>query len=193
MKIAVARKINWFGLVGGLASLALIGISLYYPWWRFTLGDPALIQANVSPLNTNFDLLNNNAMTVPLLWALNMVSILSLGACGVIMVVYSLFPAKSYSMQLLKFSYRKPAYLAGFFVVSLFIFSLIMQSVIGVSVPLMGSETVIVPTSLTQGVELSANLKAEFLWPFYFAVSCAALSIAARIYHHKLSPKKQTT
>jgi hypothetical protein len=182
-------KINWFGLVGGIASLTLIGISLFYPWWRFTLGDPVLISANVSPLNTNFDLLNNNAITVPLLWALNMASILSLGACGIIMMVYSLFPAKSYSMRLLSFSYRKPAYLAGFFVVSLFVLTLIIQSLIGITIPMMGSTIVTVPQELTQGVVISAGLTTELLWPFWFAVACAILSLSARIYHHRLVPK----
>ncbi len=185
----MSRKINWFGLISGIASLTLIVISLFYPWWRFTLGDPALISVNVSPLNTNFDLLNNNAMTVPLLWALNMASILSLGACGAIMIVYSLFPAKPYSMRLLSFSYRKPAYLSGFFIISLFVFTLIIQSLIGISIPLMGSTIVTVPQELTQGAVIRAGLTTELLWPFWFAVACAILSLTARIYHHKIAPK----
>jgi hypothetical protein len=180
------RKINCFGLAGGISTLLLIVISMFIPWWQFTIGNPVLLQANTSPLNTNFDFLSSSAFTVPLLWALNFASALSLAAGGIIMVIYSLYPSKSYSMRLLSFSYRKPLYAVVFFVFSLVTLTLIIQGLIGISVPLMGSAVVTLPQSITQIVIIHMNVTANFLWPFWFAVAASILCLAARIYHKKV-------
>lgn len=178
-------KINWFGLVGGIATISLIIISLFLPWWHFTVGD-GILQGNISPLNTNFDFLSNNSLTVPLIWALNLASILSFATSGIIMLIYSILPSKPYSMKLLNFSYRKPIYSVLLFIGSIFSLILIIQSLLGLSVPLMGSANVQLPQSLTSGAIISTKITTNFLWPFWFAVFAAILCIAARAYHNKI-------
>ena len=61
------KKINWFGLVGGILILVVLAVSIYYPWWILTIGDN-LVKVNASPVNTNFGL-SNIKFTVPIIWA----------------------------------------------------------------------------------------------------------------------------
>jgi hypothetical protein len=184
-------KFNWFGLAGGTATILLIVISLFVPWWTFQIGSSSdggspLLVANVSPLNTNFGGLGD-AFTVPLIWALNLAGVLTMLAGGIVMVIYSVLPTKSYSMKLLNFSYRKPLYAVVFFAVSLVALSLIVQSLIGVSIPLNGSAIVQFPQSMSQGATVSMLVSANILWPFWFSIAPAALCIAARLYHKKVA------
>ena len=119
------RRINWFGLAAGIITLIVLVVSLFVPWWQLTIGDK-LLQVNASPLNTNFGLLDLH-FTVPLLWAWNLVSVLIFAAAGVVMLVYSIFPTRSYSKELLGFSYKKPLYI----LISFFIGLLIMIAIAG--------------------------------------------------------------
>src|SRR3989304_2541056 len=114
---AILTKINWFGLAGGITTIVVIITSMVYPWWQLTIGE-GLIQANASPVNTNFGFLGT-AFTVPFIWALNIVSLLMLVASGVAMLVYSVFPAKPFSKHLLGFGYKKPLFTLLFFVIGL--------------------------------------------------------------------------
>ena len=100
-------RVNWLGLAGGVTTIVVVIVSLFYPWWQLTVGEN-LAKANVSPLNTNFNLLGTT-FTIPLIWALNVVSLLTLVASGIAMVVYSIIPTKSYSKHLLGFAYKKPS------------------------------------------------------------------------------------
>ena len=104
----MGRKINWFGLAAGIITLIVLVISFYVPWWQLTIGEN-LIKVNASPVNTNFGLFGTQ-FTVPLIWALNLISILTFTASGLVMLIYSLNPTKSYSKHLLGFSYKKPLY-----------------------------------------------------------------------------------
>jgi hypothetical protein len=183
-------KINWFGLAGGITTILLIAISLFIPWWQLTVGD-SIVAANVSPLYTNFDLIGNT-FTVPLLWAINLACILYLVAGGIIMLIYSVKPTKPYAKRLLGFSYRKPLYFVIIFVIGLFALTLIVQSMFSLSVPLVGSAEVNLPSSMTQGTNVSVLLSAGFLWPFWLAVASAVLSIGARLYHKRILPPAST-
>jgi hypothetical protein len=188
---ALLSKINWFGLAGGITTIIVVVVSLFSPWWQLTVGDN-FVQANASPVNTNFSFLGT-AFTIPLIWALNIVSLLSLILSGAVMLVYSVMPAKSYSKHLLGFAYRKPLYTLIFFVVGLFAVTSILQAIVGIGVPLMGSTTVTLPQFFSSSVTISVLLSAGFQYPFWLAIVAAGLCIAARLYHKKVAAPKQPT
>jgi len=185
-------EINWFGFAGGALTLVTVVVSLFYPWWQLIVGD-GFLKANASPVNTNFGFLGTS-FTIPLIWALNIVSVLSLVASGVVMLIYSIIPTKSYSKHLLGFAYKKPLFTLIFFVAGLFAIALIFQAVSGVAVPLMGSTTMTLPQFLTSGVTISVLMSGAFQWPFWMAIVAAVLCIVARLYHKKVAvtPKPAT-
>lgn len=179
------NKINWFGIAGGVLTLVVIVVSLYYPWWQLTIGEN-MMKVNASPMNTNFGLLGTQ-FTIPIIWALNIGSILTFLISGIIMLIYSVIPTRSYSKELLDFAYKKPLYSVVFSVVGLLIITLIAQAALGISIPLMGTATIILPSAFTMGVNISVLVSAVFQWPLWLAITAAALCISARIYHRKLS------
>ncbi|MFB3888230.1 MAG: hypothetical protein ACE14S_01985 [Candidatus Bathyarchaeia archaeon] len=180
------KRVNWLGLAGGAATLSLVVVSVFVPWWILKLGDPqhALVEANVSPVNTHLEGLGDS-FTTPLLWAVNIAGALSLAAGGIVMLVYSVLPAKPYSRRLLGFSYRKPLYLVAFFVASLFLLALIANG-FGYNLPLTGSANVQLPKSMTPGATISALVTADFQWSFWLAIATAGLCLAARVYHKRV-------
>src|SRR3990170_3731320 len=127
-------KINWFGLAGSVAIIMLIVISLFVPWWQLTVGDD-LVKANASPMNTNFNFAGDS-FTIPLIWALNIGSIISLTAGAIAIMIYSVKPAEPYSKRLLNFGYRKPLYSLLFFVIGLFAITILVKSIFSLDVPL---------------------------------------------------------
>jgi hypothetical protein len=176
----LARRINWLGLAAGIITLIALVISLYMPWWQLTVGQN-LIKINASPVNTNFGLFGTQ-FTIPLIWALNLVTILTFSASGIIMLIYSLVPTKPYAKHLLGFSYKKPLYSVVSFVVVLAIILLIVRH-FGLYLPLNGSATVTLPGSWTMGATVSALVSGTFQLPFYLAIVATALCITARLYH----------
>ena len=178
-------KINWLGLAGGTLTLIVIVVSLYYPWWQLTIGEN-LMKFNVSPVNTNFGLLGTQ-FTIPLIVALNIGSILMFLTSGIIMLLYSVVPTKSYSKELLGFAYKKPLYSVVLCVIGLLVITLGAQAALGITIPLTGSTTIILPSNFTMGINISVLVSAAFQWPFWLAVAAAALCITARIYHRKLA------
>ncbi|MFC1487631.1 hypothetical protein ACFLRN_08105 [Thermoproteota archaeon] len=179
-------KKNWFGLAGSITVITLIIISMFVPWWQLTVGDD-LVTTNASPLNTNFNFIGDS-FTIPLIMALNIASIISLSAGGIVMLIYSIKPQKSYSNRLLSFAYKKPLYSVLLFVIGLLLITILVKSLFSIDVPLSGSVTSTLPTDMTQGVTLSVQMNAEFLWPFLLATLSAGLCIAARVYHKKIAP-----
>jgi hypothetical protein len=180
------KQINWFALVGGVLILGLLLVSFYFPWWQLVIGDN-LLKVNVSPVNTNFGLLGTQFI-IPLIWALNLGSILTFLVSGIIMVIYAFIPMKSYSKDLLSFAYKKPLYAVILCVAGLVIMTFALRVALGISVPLTGTGTVILPSSLTMGINVSVVSLAAFQWPFWLAIVAAGLCIAARVYHRKLFP-----
>jgi hypothetical protein len=178
-------KINWFGLAGGIATILLIAVSIFVPWWQLTVGD-SLIAANVSPIFTNFNLVGNS-FTVPLLFAINLSCILLSLTAGIVMLVYSLRPMKPYAKTLLGFSYKTPLLFVIVFVIGLIVLAFVIQSLFSFNVPLLGTTRVNLPSDTTQGMNVSILLSAGFVWPFYLAIASAALCIAARLYHKRIS------
>jgi hypothetical protein len=182
----MVRKINWFGLVAGIVTLVMLVLSLYMPWWQLTIGQN-LVKINASPVYMNFGFFGSQ-FTIPLIWALNVITILTFTACGLLMLIYSLAPTKPYAKQLLQFSYRKPLYTLVAFVVILVAVVLGLRY-FGVSFPLNGSTTLTLPSNWTLGTTVSALVSGYFELPFWFAIAAAALCLGARIYHgHILQP-----
>jgi hypothetical protein len=190
------KQINWFALVGGSLILSLLLISFYFPWWQLIIGDN-LFTVNVSPVNTNLSFFGA-PFSIPLIWAMNFASILTFLASGIIMLIYAVKPTKSYSKDLLGFGYRKPLYAVIACAAGLLIVTFAVKVAFGISIPLMGTGNMVLPSSLTpMGVNVSVIGLAGFQWPFWLAIVAAGLCIAARVYHRKLSstPKQilQTT
>jgi hypothetical protein len=179
------KNINWFGLAAGIFTIIVLVVSLFFPWWQLTIGDK-LLQINASPMNTNLGLLDTN-FTVPLLWAWNLVSALIFLAAGVIMLFYSIFPTKSYSKELLGFSYKKPLYILVSFFIGLVVM-IFIASAFGFNVPVVGTSNVALPSQfMPTGLSISAIVSAGFQLPFYLAIVTAALCIIARLYHGRIA------
>jgi hypothetical protein len=96
-------------------------------------------------------------------------------------------------MRLLGFSYRKPLYAVLLFFISLVALVVVVNSVLGFSVPLAGTTNLKFPASLTQGASVTMFASAEFIWPFYLGIIVAALCIVARVYHKKVVTAKTPT
>jgi hypothetical protein len=178
------KDINWFGLAGGAAIICLIFVSFFVPWWQLVVGD-GLVTANVSPLYTDFNFVGY-WFTVPLLWALNLGSVLSMAAGGVAMLMYSVYPGKSYSKNLLGFGYKKPLFSVLIFVIILVVLTQTIQALFSLGVPLVGSATSVLPETMTYGTIVRVLITANFQWPFYLATVAAALCIAGKFYHKKI-------
>jgi hypothetical protein len=187
---SILAKINWFGFAGGALTILMIVISMFYPWWQLTVGDD-LIKINASPVNTNFGFLDTS-FTIPFIWALNVIGLLTLLLSGVAMLIYSVMPTKSFAKPLLDFGYKKPLFTFLFFVIALVVVSVILQAVLSINLPLMGSATNTVPIPFASGVTLTVLLSAGFQWSFWLAAVAAGLCIAARLYHKKVAAQKPT-
>jgi len=183
---AILTKFNWFGLAGGVTTILVIAASVFYPWWQLTVGDD-LLTVNASPVNMNVGFLDTS-FTIPFILALNIVSILTLLASAITMLIYSVIPRKPYSKHLLGFGYKKPLFTVLFFIIGLVVTTVICQAVLGFTIPLMGSTTNTLPIPFVSGITLSVLLSAGFQWSFWLAVVAAALCLAARIYHPKVAP-----
>jgi len=141
------EEINWFALVGAVLLLALVPISIYFSWWRLVIGEN-LFAVNTSPVNTNFSVMGAQ-LTSPMVWAINVIGMLTLTVSGIILLIYSIFPAKSFSIDLLSFGYRKPLYMVITYVVGLVVSTVLVQTFSGISVPVSGTFNVVLPSSLT--------------------------------------------
>jgi hypothetical protein len=180
------QKINILALIAGISTLLLIVISLFVPWWQLGVGSPAIASVNVSPVNLNLALLGN-IITIPIIYALNIASALFLASGGIVMLIYSVRPDKSYSKKLLGFGYKKPLYAVILFIITLFAMTFLVQRFSGFGFPLMGSDSMTLPATMApDGVNISVAVEAGFVWPFYFAIVVAGLCIAARVYHPRI-------
>lgn len=181
----MTRRINYVALAAGVLSLVLLALSWFVPWWQFTVGNPAIATVNFSPVNFNFSLFNT-LLTVPLIWALNVASLLTLLAGGIALVVYAVMPQKSYSKQILGFGYKKPLYALILFIIELLVLYFSATMISGVSFPIMGQGVLSLPASIAPGgVSVSVAVRTAFGWSFYFAIAVVVLCIAARFYHVK--------
>jgi hypothetical protein len=130
---------------------------------------------------------------MPLVYALTLGSMLTLIAGGVIMLVYAVYPNKSYSKQLLGFGYKKPLYAIILFAAALVALYVSARYLGGMNVPISGPGTMGLPEAIGDvGVGVSVKVNSSLNWPFYLAIVVAALCIAARLYHKKVEEKPAT-
>ena len=176
-------RINWIGLAGGIVTIIVALTSLLYPWWQLKIGD-SLVTVNVSPVNTNLDVLGKS-MTLPLFWAMNITGILTFLLSGIIMIVYSFLPTKAYSKTLLEFSYKKPLYTLIVFMVLLLSTTFIIKTFLNLNIPLAGTTNSTFTIPLVQASTITIPISTEFQFPFWFAIAAAALCLVAKIYHNK--------
>jgi len=183
----VPRKINLLALIAGILTLVLIAVSMFVPWWQFTVGEPAIAQMKLSPVTYNLSIFNQ-ILTMPIIYALTIASMLILVAGGIIMIIYSLIPTKSYSLQLLGFGYKKPLYAIILFGASLIILYFSANLIGGMNVPINGSGAMSLPQGIGDlGVDMSVKVNGSLNWPFYFGIVVAVLCVAARLYHRKVA------
>lgn len=190
----MAGKINIVALVAGILTFVLVAVSLFVPWWQFTVGDPAIAEVGLSPVTYNLALFGT-VLTMPLVYALTLGSMLTLIAGGALMLVYAVYPNKSYSKQLLGFGYKKPLYAVILFGVALLVLYVSAGFIGGMNVPISGSGTMGLPQAIANansGVDVSVKVNSSLNWPFYFAIVVAALCIAARLYHKKVEERPVT-
>ncbi len=183
-------RINWFSLTGGITTLLVIAISMFVPWWQLRVGD-SIIAANVSPLYTNFDMIGNS-FTLPAIMAVNLSCILLSLIGAVLMLLYTVKPTKPYAKTLLNFSFATPLFFLIIFLVGLIALTFIVQVLFSFSIPLSGSANIQLPSNTTQGLNVSVQITAEFLWPFYLAIASSVLCIGARLYHKRILPPSVT-
>ncbi len=190
-------KINWVGLAGGSLTIAVVAASFFIPWWFFSadVNSEAFtvegaVRAGLSPINTNLSLIDT-PLTIPLLTALNIVGLLSMLLSGIVMLIYSVLPTKPYAKHLLGFAYKKPLFVLIFFVASLLVISLLVQSFAGISIPLSGSGSLALPESFG-GANVDILVSTGFLLSFWLAIVAAALCIGARIYHKRFTTTQIT-
>ena len=179
-------KMNWFGLAGGVAVMLLIVVSIFVAWWQLLVGD-SLVTANVSPIYTNFDFIGSS-FTIPLILALNISCVILMVVGGVAILIYSFKPAASYSRVLLKYGYWQPMVSVILFVASLVAIVMVVKSVWGIDVPLIGSGRTVLPADMTQGTTVSVLMEAGFQWPFVLALIATGLCISAKFYDRKIVP-----
>lgn len=180
------RQINYLALAAGVMTLVLIAVSVFVPWWQFTVGEPAIAEMSLSPVTYNMALFGQ-ILTMPLVYALVLGSMLTLIAGGIIMLIYSIFPTKSYSKQLLGFAWKKPLYAIALFIAALFTLYLSAGLLGGIDVPLNGAGTMGLPEAVGDvGVDISVKVNSSLNWPFYFGIAVAILCVAARVYHYKI-------
>jgi len=184
------KEINWFGLAGSIATLILVVISIVYtsPWWQLSIGQE-LASINLSPLNFNMDIFGTN-ITIPLLWFINLAFILSFIACAVALLIYSIFPNRGYSENLLNFAYKRPLVAILFFLIFLFAGIALIGFILRFNIPIIGSTI----TTMTMGnMSIKISITTGFTWVFWLAIAAAALCIAAKVYHRKMIMPKRTS
>jgi hypothetical protein len=178
-------KINFVAMAAAVSTLVLVVVSWFVPWWRLTMGNnPEIALVNVSPVNINLTVLST-PLTIPLMWAISIVGLLTLTVGAIVLLIYSVKPNKPYSMKLLGFGYKKPLGEVIILAISLVGLSFGVANFAGVAIPIVGSGTMTLPGGLTGGQNVAVNVTTSFEWPFYFAIAVAGLCVAARLYHKK--------
>jgi uncharacterized BrkB/YihY/UPF0761 family membrane protein len=156
---------------------------VYHPWWQLIVGD-GIMKINASPMNTHFGLFDTH-FVIPLIYALNISSILTFTCSGTIMLIYSFIPTKQHAKELLKFAWKKPLYSVITNIACLTMIITLANIVFGLKLPIIGTAITTLPPQYTGNAHIAVNVTAAFQWPLYLAITAATLCIIAKIYHNK--------
>jgi hypothetical protein len=182
--------------------LVVVALSIFVPWWKLQIGSGAgFVTINANPFYTNFAVLHLN-FVIPILFAVNIATMALFTASGIIFIIYSVKPVKSYSKHLLSYGWKRPIYtLVGFIVVVMLIIyvapdivnTMAHTSMIPVPiVPLLGSSVIQLPRNIlgsSSSIQIGITAITTFEYTFYLAVVATGLGIAARIYHRRIVVK----
>jgi len=192
-------RLNWFALAAGALMLVVVALSIFTPWWKLQIGSgTGFVAVNANPFYTNISLLKLN-FVIPILFAINIATIALFTASGVIFIVYSIKPTKSYSKHLLSYGWKRPLYTIIGFIVVIMVILYVAPDVINSMghtstvpvplVPLIGSSVIQLPSSMfgnSNSIQIGITVITTFEYTFYLGVAAAALGIVARIYHRKV-------
>jgi hypothetical protein len=114
-------------------------------------------------------------------------------AGGIALLIYAVLPNKSYATHLLGFGYKNPLYAFILFIVELVVLYFSVTLLSGLSVPLVGSGVLSLPSMfIPGGASVTVAVSAAFGWTFYFAIAVMVLCIVARLYHNKTVAQSAT-
>ena len=193
------KAINWFALAAGALMLVVVALSIFTPWWKLQIGSgTGFVTINANPFYTSFDVLHLN-FVIPFLFAINIGIIALFAASGVIFIIYSVKPTKSYSKHLLSYGWKRPLYTVIGFIVLIVVILYVAPDIINSMshsstvpvpiVPLIGSSVIQFSSGVfgsSNAVQVGITVVTAFGYTFYLAVAAAALGIVARIYHRRI-------
>ena len=193
---------NWFALIASILMFATVASSLSSPWWKMRIGSD-LVTVNADPFFTSFNILGVY-YTIPIIFALNVGAAALFIAGGIALIVYTVKPDESYSKHLLSFGWKRPLHVTigfiGILALSLYAIPIAVDAIApGVKVPtpiapLAGSSTIRLSSSISNiHAEVAITATATFTHSFFLGVAATVLSIAARIYHRRISGAGKAT
>jgi hypothetical protein len=184
-------KINWLGILASLMLITLLFNQFTHPptsWWCLTVGseDGYLVKADVSPFLIDVTIWGLQIDSPILRYGTLSISLMIL-ATAITMMLGSIFLKKPWAKYLIDFAYLKPALTLIFFIGLLFAISGFTGSSFQSEIPLTGDVEINFHYE-DANIQLQTLLPVHttFSWPFIFAITTAALSIATKIYHDKL-------
>jgi len=192
-------RLNWFALAAGVLMLVVVALSIFTPWWKLQIGSgTGFVAVNANPFYTNISLLRLN-FVIPILFAVNIAMIALFTASGVIFIIYSIKPTKSYSKHLLSYGWKRPLYtIIGFIVVIAVILYVVPEVINSMGhtsmvpvplVPLIGSSVIQLPSGMfgnSNSIQIGITVITTFEYTFYLGVAAAVLGIVARVYHPRI-------
>ncbi len=200
-----SSSMNWLGVVAGALMVVLPFLG---PWWIGQAGAGAF-EVAFSPFDVSINLLGSSihsSIVDLFLLAARIAMILG----GIFLILGSLFAKRWWSKRLVRFGIMKPFWA----VVGLFILLVLGAFIVNYVLPMLlpnlvagagdiGGVTIdlnlpyVVGTSnstiqIGTMATITAPISFSLTWVFWFAVVVAALAIAARIYHRRLTKEQKS-
>jgi len=193
------KTMNLFALAAGALMLVVVALSVFIPWWKLQIGiGSGLVTVNANPFYTSFGVLSLS-FVIPILFAINVATIALFIVSGIIFIVYSFKPTKSYSKYLLSYGWKRPVYTIIGFIAMMMVVLYVVPDIINLIghtsavpvplVPLMGSSLIRLPSGIfgnSNSIQIGITVVTTFGYTFYLGVAAAVLGIVARMYHRRI-------